>query len=138
MIELAAICLAMNIYFEARSEPIGGQIAVAQVTMRRANNNKENICGVVLANKQFSWANGKTSKKGGVIIAAFEAPKDKAAWAKAKKVANMTMKKKIWDNSNGATHYHAKFYRGKRLKPKWSKTMIKVAVVGNHIFYKNA
>ena len=37
MIETAAIvCLAMNVYMEARSEPIEGQMAVAQVTVRRA------------------------------------------------------------------------------------------------------
>ena len=29
------MCLALNIYFEARSEPIQGQIAIAEVTLNR-------------------------------------------------------------------------------------------------------
>ena len=35
MIETALMCLALNIYFEARSEPIEGQIAIAEVTLNR-------------------------------------------------------------------------------------------------------
>ena len=34
MIE-AVLCLALNVYFEARSEPINSQFAVAEVTMNR-------------------------------------------------------------------------------------------------------
>ena len=33
----ALLCLALNIYHEARGEPLKGQIAVASVTMNRAN-----------------------------------------------------------------------------------------------------
>ena len=134
MLELAAVCLALNIYFEARSEPIGGQVAVAQVTMRRAEQNKDKVCEVVLAHKQFSWLNGKTKKKDMMVLAAFEQPKDKKAWKQAKKTADLVLRKKVWDHSNGAAFYHTK-----KVKPKWNyKKLVKVAVIGNHIFYKNA
>lgn len=132
MIELAAVCLALNIYFEARSEPIGGQLAVAQVTMRRAQQNKDKVCEVVLAHKQFSWLNGKTKKKGSMVLAAFEQPKDKQAWKKAKQVANMALSKQTWDHSKGA-----KFYHTKKVSPKWNRKLVKVAVIGNHIFYRD-
>jgi spore germination cell wall hydrolase CwlJ-like protein len=42
-------CLAQNIYYEARSEEFDGKVAVAQVTLNRANSGKfpDTICGVV-------------------------------------------------------------------------------------------
>jgi spore germination cell wall hydrolase CwlJ-like protein len=133
MIEFAAICLAANIYFEARSEPEAGQIAVAQVTMKRAKNNTDKVCEVVLEKKQFSWLNGKTKKNNSVILAAFEKPTDKKAWAKSRKIADLVLSRKFWDHSNGATHYHTK-----KVNPKWSKSknMKLVTVIGDHRFYK--
>jgi len=46
---LAATCLALNVYFEARSEAVNAQFAVAQVTMNRVLSNKypDTVCGVV-------------------------------------------------------------------------------------------
>ena len=42
-------CLAKNIYHEAASEPFEGKVAVAQVTMNRAESGKfpRDVCGVV-------------------------------------------------------------------------------------------
>ena len=48
-------CLAEAIYFEARSEPIRGQLAVAQVVVNRLKNPAYpgTICGVVYQNRQY-------------------------------------------------------------------------------------
>jgi hypothetical protein len=42
-------CLAENIYFEARGEPLDGQYAVAEVTLNRtrSDNFPHTVCGVV-------------------------------------------------------------------------------------------
>ena len=50
MIETSLMCLALNIYFEARSEPIEGQIAIAEVTLNRvaSTNYPNDVCSVVL------------------------------------------------------------------------------------------
>ncbi len=42
-------CLTQNIYWEAASEPFEGKVAVAQVTLNRANSGKfpNDICAVV-------------------------------------------------------------------------------------------
>ena len=61
MIETALLCLALNVYFEARSEPIAGKIAVAEVTLNRvaSQDYPNTICEVVLQENQngcsFSW-----------------------------------------------------------------------------------
>ena len=58
-------CLAQNIYWEAASEPFEGKVAVAQVTINRAESGKfpSDICQVVYQKNvfyekvvcQFSW-----------------------------------------------------------------------------------
>jgi N-acetylmuramoyl-L-alanine amidase len=61
MMETALMCMALNIFFEARSEPIQGQIAVAEVTLNRvaSDDYPNTICEVVLQENsqgcQFSW-----------------------------------------------------------------------------------
>lgn len=138
MLEFVAICLATNIYFEARGEPLEGQIAVAHVTMMRAGNKPEKVCNKVLEKKQFSWLNGKTQKKGTVVLAAFNAPQDKKAWSKAMKIATRVVQGRMWDNTGEANHYHATTYKGKPLKPKWTTAhcMQQTVKIGNHIFYR--
>ena len=78
-------CLARAIYFEARSEPEAGQIAVANVILNRVKSKRypDSICGVVydgahrLNSCQFSFAcDGKK-----------DAPKSAKQWSKAKKLA---------------------------------------------------
>lgn len=53
-------CMACQIYFESRGESEAGQLAVAQVTMKRANNNTQYVCAKVFEKRkkvcQFSWA----------------------------------------------------------------------------------
>ena len=61
MIE-SLLCLSLNGFFEARGEPLQGQIAVHEVVINRVENPKfpDTICGVVLQENengvcQFSW-----------------------------------------------------------------------------------
>ena len=44
-----AFCLAKNVYFEARNQPLAGQLAVISVTVNRVNDSRfpNTICGVV-------------------------------------------------------------------------------------------
>ena len=49
MIAEALFCLAQNIYFEARSQPLIEQVAVAQVVLNRVHspNYPDTVCAVV-------------------------------------------------------------------------------------------
>ena len=44
-----SFCLAKNVYFEARNQPLAGQLAVVSVTINRVNDKRfpNTICGVV-------------------------------------------------------------------------------------------
>lgn len=61
---LASLCLAAVIYFEARGEPIEGQLGVAHLVINRVNhpNFPDDVCAVVSQRGQFPWF-GKRSLK---------------------------------------------------------------------------
>ena len=122
--------MATAVYFEARDEPLRGQIAVAQVVMTRVRSEyyPMTICGVVYQNQwrknscQFSFAcDGQTDQ-----------PKEKKEWATSLDVARQVISGKVYLNDiGGATHYHATY-----VKPRWRKLVKRVKRIGRHIFYK--
>jgi spore germination cell wall hydrolase CwlJ-like protein len=114
-------CLAQNIYHEARSEPIKGQIAVAQVTINRvkAANFKKSVCEVVFAPSQFSWTLNKRLKV-----------RDTQAWKISLAIAKAVLTNSIRIPNFTATHYHTR-----QVNPRWNRNMEVLAVIGSHIFY---
>src|SRR5262249_14885612 len=125
-------CLATAIYFEARGESQLGQKAVAEVVLARtrADNRPKTICGVVYEGShngsgycQFSFAcDGHADKV-----------RDHAAWSKAMRIASATMRTggKVNAVVGNATYYHANY-----VSPSWASSMIKVATIGTHVFYR--
>ena len=56
-------CLAVGIYFESKSEPLAGQLAVGEVIANRANSNgrfPSTYCGVLFQRGQFSFVRGRS------------------------------------------------------------------------------
>lgn len=119
MLESALLCLAMNVFYESRGEPFKGQLAVAQVTMNRANDDPKRVCKVVHTPKQFSWTDSKPGRPKG------------EAWDQAKAVAGLAINNDLPDLTNGATHFHAK-----SASPKWRLRFKRTLTIGSHIFYK--
>lgn len=117
-------CLAMNVYHEARSERIEGQIAVAHVTMNRVNHEHfpDNICDVVYQYKQFSWT----------FTVKDHTPREKRAWDRAMVIARDVMIGNTIDPSHGATFYHANY-----VDPFWNKekSLSVSKIIGLHVFY---
>jgi len=130
MIEMFLTCLALNVYYEARSEPMDGQYAVAHVVLNRVADDAfpDDACKVVKQGYhkgkhrcQFSWyCDGKSDN-----------PKDNMSWIVAQVVAYNTLYGYHKDNTHGATHYHATY-----VSPWWRKHYDKTVAHGSHIFYK--
>ncbi|MGF6401536.1 N-acetylmuramoyl-L-alanine amidase [Pseudomonas frederiksbergensis] len=116
----ALVCLALNIYHEARGEPRNGQVAIAMVTMNRAEWESDNVCQVVYEHGQFSWTHSKRD----------HTPQDPKAWKKAQEIAKGVINGHHQDITLGATHFHAH-----RLQPIWSLSLEKTVRIGSHIFY---
>jgi len=137
MMEAALVCLALNVYHEARSQPFIGQVAVAQVVMNRVRDDRypDNVCDVVYQGQTYSWkpdfpvrnrcqfswyCDGKS-----------DTPKDKEAWERARLVSHGVYNGNLDDFVEGATHYHAHYVR-----PEWAETKTMVVRIGDHIFYR--
>jgi spore germination cell wall hydrolase CwlJ-like protein len=125
-------CLAQNVYFEARGEPLKGQYAVAEVTLNRtrAANFPHTVCGVVHETRwdpvrrrfvaDFSW-----TELSGL------SPPDGPAWKQAMAVASAA-----YEDLNEPLVPGALFYHATNVHPPWSRGRKAVATIGNHIFYQ--
>jgi N-acetylmuramoyl-L-alanine amidase len=125
------MCLAQNIYYEAGMEQFRGKVAVAQVTINRAEsgNFPKTICGVVhqktqIAGKmicQFSW-NCNPVRKIRYLS---------DAWEESLMVAKQVLEDNLRiERLNEALYFHAA-----HVNPQWG--LEKVAHIGNHIFYSD-
>jgi N-acetylmuramoyl-L-alanine amidase len=125
-------CLAENIYFEARGEPIEGQYAVAEVTLNRTRSEHfpHTVCAVVHEMRwdpvrhrpvaDFSW-----TELGGL------SPQDGPAWKRA-----MTVATAVYDDVHDPIASGALFYHSTRVRPGWARTRTAITTIGNHIFYR--
>jgi N-acetylmuramoyl-L-alanine amidase len=137
MFETAIVCLAMNVYFEARNQPLIGQIAVAQVVMHRVYDERypDNACDVVTQGQRYSWnkdilvrdkcqfswyCDGKSDK-----------PTDMYAWEKAMMVAAGVYRGAVYDMVDRATHYHSV-----DVLPSWSESKQYIVRINDHVFYR--
>ncbi len=123
-------CLAQAVYFEARGEPVRGQIAVAQVVMNRVFSPfyPNEVCGVVYQNADRHLACQFTFACDGVP----EVVTEPDAWARASRIARDMLDGKLWlPQVAKATHYHAVW-----VHPDWVSEMRKIYKLGVHTFYR--
>tara|TARA_R110001592_G_scaffold5486_12_gene30201 strand:- start:645 stop:1226 length:582 start_codon:yes stop_codon:yes gene_type:complete len=135
------ICLAMNIYHEARGQSIAGQMAVALVTINRMNDSRypNTICEVVMEGPtRVSW-NDKTKEypiKHRCQFSWFcdglsDTVKDFDTFMNITKLADIIITQLVVDITDGATHYHADY-----VKPAWAATKTRTTKIDDHIFYR--
>ena len=124
-------CMAENLYFEARGEPLLGQIAVNNVVMNRVNdpgkrfgNNPCEVISQITINKrkkkvcQFSWKCEGNKKV-----------KNQEKFLALKSLSYYTYFGAFQDVTEGAKFYHATY-----VNPKWN--LQRVTKIGQHIFYR--
>jgi spore germination cell wall hydrolase CwlJ-like protein len=114
-------CLATAVYFEAKGEPLEGQLAVAQVILNRVKSGKysDSICGVVYQPGQFSFTWDRRPDR----------PRNAAAWETAQAIAVIAATDNWRSIAPKAMSFHAR-----RVAPGW-RNMERVSVIGNHVFY---
>jgi len=126
--EKEIICLANNIYFESRNQPIKGKRAVGEVVINRVASKKfpNTICTVVTQRKtnicQFTWYCKENVYK---IITDF------SSYEEALEIAYVLYHGSTKNITQGALWYHADYIK----PPGWTKSMRVTAHIGNHIFY---
>lgn len=115
-------CLAEAVYFEAKGEPLAGQLAVAQVILNRAQSGRfpKSVCSVVTQAGQFAFV------RGGKLPAT---PRLNGQFRTAVAIAMVAMDGD-WDSDAP----DALFFHARRVTPAWRMT--RVASIGNHVFYR--
>jgi len=122
-------CLAQAIYYEARSEPRIGQLAVADVVLNRVNSSvyPNSICEVVFQGSerttgcQFSFT----------CDGSMQARLSQRKWKSAEQLAGAVLAGVHVPISRNATHYHANY-----VDPYWADKLTPTATIGTHKFYK--
>ncbi len=122
-------CLTQAAYYEARGEGTDGMRAVAQVVLNRARHPAfpRSVCGVVFQGSgrrvgcQFSFT----------CDGSMRGPVNRAAWNRARTVASAALSGAVYSGVGNATFFHTT-----AVSPGWRNSFLRVAQVGNHVFYR--
>ena len=121
-------CMTAAIYYEAALEPREGQEAVAQVVLNRMRHPgyPKSVCGVVFQGSdrpgcQFSFACDGSMARAPVSW----------AWRNAHDVAEQALDGFVMKRVGTATHYHTTW-----VVAAWTPTLLKVAQIGAHLFFR--
>ena len=122
-------CLAEALYFEARGEPIKGQLAVGEVVLNRVEDPRypDSICKVVNQGTGRRFACQFTYTCDGKLETVFE----RDAYAISLKISKILLTTHDRKLTKGSTHYHSNY-----VNPKWSKNFERITKYGRHIFYR--
>ena len=116
-------CLATGIYFESKSEPLAGQLAVGRVIANRAQSGgrfPSTYCGVLFQRGQFSFVRGHALPS---------VPRSSKQWQTAVALAKIVDQGLQQSSVGNALFFHARY-----VSPNWHAK--RVASIGNHIFYR--
>jgi len=122
-------CLTQAIYYESRSEPKVGQLAVADVVLNRVASPlyPNSICEVV-----FQGSDRRTGCQFSFTCdGAMQARVNKRKWKESDDLAGAVLAGIRAPVSRRATHYHASY-----VNPQWADQMTPTATIGTHKFYK--
>lgn len=123
------MCLALNVYHEARWEPYMGKVAVSYVVLNRGRAHNRDICDVVRRRKQFSWTINAFDKHG-KLRAAYQPNFNDPYWAESMRAAQAALYAQVPDPTHGARWYFADYIK----RPRWASVVNCNVQIGKHIF----
>ena len=125
-------CLAENVYYEARGEPLEGQYAVAEVTMNRVGSSRfpKSVCEVVHEKRWDALRKRQVGAFSWTELDSLRRPHG-AAWQQALEVATA-----VYDGTHTPRMPNALYYHAKYIRPSWAKPNRRVATIGSHVFYR--
>jgi spore germination cell wall hydrolase CwlJ-like protein len=125
-------CMAFNVYYESAGESFDGRVAVAAVTLNRAEGDAKRICGVVYLKARnpntgkleaaFSWTLGAAWRARGPVNA--------RAMSECELIARAVIAGELHSRFDSSVkHYHTL-----GVAPHWRNRF--VMRIGNHLFYR--
>lgn len=128
-------CLARNVYYEARGESRQGQLAVAMVTLNRVENGMfpDSICGVVNERKKVE---GKTVCQFSWRCEGWNNPAKRVKATHDSYTAALDAILHYDELTKTLIPDDTLFFHAKHVRPTWRKVKEKLAMIDNHIFYR--
>ena len=126
-----SVCLAIAIYFEARGEPLEGQVAVAQVILNRVVSKKRefakkfDVCSVIKKDRAFTFVPEDKELR---------VPRQSPSWTQSQQVAQAVMDGYTEDHISSDTYFYANVSKTDRLA--WTKGLEEYTKIGNHTFWR--
>ena len=122
-------CLAKAIAYEAGNEPEAGRQAVAEVVLNRMRHPAfpKSVCGVVFQGSGRTTGCQFTFTCDGSLRRALS----RRTWDSALRIAADAIDGVLTPHVGAATHYHATY-----VSPRWAPSLVRVAGIGAHIFYR--
>ena len=137
MMATALMCMALNIYHEARGESLAGQMGVAQSVLNRMEDRRfpDTACGVITQARYSTW-DSKNPIRNQCSYSWFcdglpDTPKDDKAFLESQVLAQYMLSGQAPDIIQGSTHYHAEY-----VTPYWASSMSVVVQIDQHIYYR--
>jgi len=127
-ISVSVLCLATALFFEARNQPIDGQIAVGEVILNRVASHRwpDDVCSVVSQPRQFSFTHDGLSDNPQDYIDNYP---DAQAWLLSKQIAEDL------DKGKGLLGITSTFYHSVSVNPYWASSLVLDGSIGDHVFY---
>ena len=122
-------CLTQAVYHEARNQSDEGQRAVAQVVLNRVRHPSypNSVCGVVYQGSERVTGCQFTFTCDGSLYRAIEP----YAWQRAQGIARAALSGNVYRPVGLALNYHTT-----AIRPYWAPSLVRQAVVGDHVFYR--
>lgn len=121
--ERQTLCLALNVYHEARGSTRQDMAGVAWVTKNRARYSGKTYCQTIWEPGQYSW----TTRSANSLV-----PREMAAWHRVVGISHQVMQGEIRDPTNGANT----FYNSRLGIPRWTANGTGRITIGAHTYVR--
>ena len=112
------MCLAQNLYFEAKNEPAEALEAVAATVFNRMEKHRS-LCAVVYQPFQYSWT------------------LDVSNWSRKPPAEFLILAAQMWSNRDIlADEYPVTHFHRVDIHPRWATSLLYVGTFGQHKFYR--
>jgi N-acetylmuramoyl-L-alanine amidase len=126
VIGAALLCLALNVFYEARGTTVIDREAVAAVALNRAEKEHRSVCKVIEEPRQFSWTAHHS-----LTVPKIKNPLEKKAWS----TAITTARRVMYSRRSRRVFANVMYYHTRYVHPRWSNHYRVAFATNAHIYY---
>lgn len=109
-------CLIVAIHKESRGESLRGSRGVLDVILHRVHKSGKSACSVIKQPSQFSWV------------------KRNVSWKVTQEMRDRYLE--VSDMPKVFRDKRVMFFHARHVRPSWTRKLVKVGVVGAHVYYR--